>query len=166
MRSGERLIDHLDSVEDTKGNNGERGKLMITNLRIIWHSKIFPQINLCSMFIIMFKHFKSNSWCIIKLEISKYLCKSKFMGSLLKRFLIVFKHVSWPCLMSTKYSAIGFNSVIDIRTRSAKSKLRGSTEALYILCRCNNTRFEFIFTNLVPDNPRLFTSVFAVQRWL
>ena len=28
-------------------------------------------------------------------------------------------------------------------------KLRGQTEALYILTRCNNTRFEFIFTNLV-----------------
>ena len=28
-------------------------------------------------------------------------------------------------------------------------KLRGQTEALYLLTRCNNTRFEFIFTNLV-----------------
>ena len=62
------------------------------------------------------------------------------------------------------YSAVGFNSVINISTRSAESKLRGSTEALYILTRCNNTRFEFIFTNLVPDTPRLFTSVLAVQR--
>ena len=25
MRPGEKLIDKLDSVEDTKGNNGERG---------------------------------------------------------------------------------------------------------------------------------------------
>ena len=28
-------------------------------------------------------------------------------------------------------------------------KLRGAVEALYVLCRSNNTRFEFIFTNLV-----------------
>ena len=28
-------------------------------------------------------------------------------------------------------------------------KLRGTTEALYVLTKCNNTRFEFIFTNLV-----------------
>ena len=28
-------------------------------------------------------------------------------------------------------------------------KLRGTVEALYVLCKCNNTRFEFIFTNLV-----------------
>ena len=27
MRPGEKLIDKLDSVEDTKGNNGERGKI-------------------------------------------------------------------------------------------------------------------------------------------
>ena len=30
-------------------------------------------------------------------------------------------------------------------------KLRGSTEALYVLTKCNNTRFEFIFTNLVRN---------------
>jgi len=27
LRAGEKLIDQLDSVEDTKGNNGERGIL-------------------------------------------------------------------------------------------------------------------------------------------
>jgi len=26
LRPGEKLIDHLDSIEDTKGNNGDRGK--------------------------------------------------------------------------------------------------------------------------------------------
>lgn len=45
-------------------------------------------------------------------------------------------------------------------------KLRGQTEALYILTKCNNTRFEFIFTNVVPGSPRLFTSVIAVHRYL
>lgn len=44
-------------------------------------------------------------------------------------------------------------------------KLRGQTEALYILTKCNTTRFEFIFTNLVPGSPRLFTSVIAVHRY-
>ena len=32
---------------------------------------------------------------------------------------------------------------------SFTQKLRGTVEALYVLCKCNNTRFEFIFTNLV-----------------
>ncbi|MBN3287107.1 BBS5 protein, partial [Polyodon spathula] len=42
-------------------------------------------------------------------------------------------------------------------------KLRGQTEALYILTKCSNTRFEFIFTSVVPGSPRLFTSVIAVH---
>lgn len=29
MRPGEKLIDKMDAVEDTKGNNGERGKQCI-----------------------------------------------------------------------------------------------------------------------------------------
>uniref|UniRef100_T1HIG8 BBSome complex member BBS5 PH domain-containing protein n=1 Tax=Rhodnius prolixus TaxID=13249 RepID=T1HIG8_RHOPR len=38
MRAGEKVIDKLDFVEDTKGNNGDKGRLIVTNLRIIWHS--------------------------------------------------------------------------------------------------------------------------------
>jgi len=47
MRSGEELIEVFHSVEDTKGNNGDRGKLMVTNLRLIWHSTSYPRVNLC-----------------------------------------------------------------------------------------------------------------------
>ncbi|KAJ8282458.1 hypothetical protein COCON_G00049770 [Conger conger] len=46
MRPGEVLIDCLDSIEDTKGNNGDRGRLLVTNLRIIWHSLALPRVNL------------------------------------------------------------------------------------------------------------------------
>ncbi|XP_021563426.1 Bardet-Biedl syndrome 5 protein isoform X4 [Carlito syrichta] len=105
-RPGEVLIDCLDSIEDTKGNNGDRGRLLVTNLRIIWHSLALPRVNL----------------------------------------------------------SIGYNCILNITTRTANSKLRGQTEALYILTKCNSTRFEFIFTNLVPGSPRLFTSVIAVHR--
>ena len=38
-RKGEIVIDSINSVEDTKGNNGERGSLIVTNLRIIWVSE-------------------------------------------------------------------------------------------------------------------------------
>lgn len=106
MRAGEIMIDRLDSVEDTKGNNGDRGRLIVSNLRVIWHSHSMPRVNL----------------------------------------------------------SIGYNCVISITTKTASSKLRGATEGLYILTRVNNTRFEFIFTNLVPGTPRLFTSVIAVHR--
>ncbi|EPQ02276.1 Bardet-Biedl syndrome 5 protein like protein, partial [Myotis brandtii] len=105
-RPGEVLIDCLDSIEDTKGNNGDRGRLLVTNLRIIWHSLALPRVNL----------------------------------------------------------SIGYNCILNITTRTANSKLRGQTEALYILTKCNSTRFEFIFTNLIPGSPRLFTSVIAVHR--
>ncbi|CAH3193586.1 unnamed protein product [Porites evermanni] len=93
------LIDKLDSVEDTKGNNGDRGIKILQNLECRW--------------------------------------------------VLV---------------AVGFSCVVNVSTRSANSKLRGQTEALYILTRCNNTRFEFIFTNLVSGSPRLFTTVISVFR--
>ncbi|XP_057293907.1 Bardet-Biedl syndrome 5 protein homolog [Hydractinia symbiolongicarpus] len=106
MRPGEVLIDHLESVEDTKGNNGDRGKMMVTNLRIIWHSQAMPRVNL----------------------------------------------------------SIGYNCVLNFNVKTAVSKLRGQTEALYALTKCNNTRFEFIFTSLIPGSPRLFSTILSVFR--
>ncbi|XP_071491854.1 BBSome complex member BBS5-like [Diadema antillarum] len=106
MRPGEAVIDKLESIEDTKGNNGDRGRLLVTNLRVIWHSTSLPRVNL----------------------------------------------------------SVGLNCIINITVRTASSKLRGPTEALYLLTKCNNTRFEFIFTNLVPGSPRLFTTVISVHR--
>ncbi|KAK9410702.1 kelch-like 41 [Crotalus adamanteus] len=106
MRPGEVLIDCLEPIEDTKGNNGEKGRLLVTNLRIIWHSVVLPRVNL----------------------------------------------------------SVGYNCFVNTTTRTANSKLRGQTEALYILTKCNNTRFEFIFTNVIPGSPRLFASVISVHR--
>ncbi|KAB7495500.1 Bardet-Biedl syndrome 5 protein [Armadillidium nasatum] len=57
---------------------------------------------------------------------------------------------------------VGFNCVLNITTKTVNSKLRGMTEALYILSKSGSTRFEFIFTNLIPGTPRLFTSVIGV----
>ncbi|XP_068244808.1 Bardet-Biedl syndrome 5 protein homolog isoform X2 [Palaemon carinicauda] len=106
MRSGERVVDKLDLIEDTKGNSGDRGRLIISNLRLIWHSHNMPRVSL----------------------------------------------------------SVGFNCIINITTKTVNSKLRGMTEALYILTKANNTRFEFIFTNLIPGTPRLFTSVIGVYK--
>ncbi|XP_046847107.1 Bardet-Biedl syndrome 5 protein-like isoform X1 [Xenia sp. Carnegie-2017] len=106
MRNGEIQIDKLDSVEDTKGNNGDRGRLIVTNLRIIWHSQTMQRVNL----------------------------------------------------------SVGFGCILNLSTRVASSKLRGKTESLYVLTRCNHTRFEFIFTNLVSGSPRLFSTVMSVYR--
>lgn len=46
LRSGEFAVDKLDLIEDTKGNSGDHGRLIVTNLRIIWHSLSLPRINL------------------------------------------------------------------------------------------------------------------------
>jgi Bardet-Biedl syndrome 5 protein len=43
---GEYIIDKINSVEDTKGNNGTRGVLEITNLRVIWYSHRSFRVNL------------------------------------------------------------------------------------------------------------------------
>jgi len=105
-RRGEVEIDSINSVEDTKGNNGEKGQLSITNLRIIWCAHKDPKTNL----------------------------------------------------------SIGLNCILSTTIRTASSKLRGSTQALYVMTKFNNSRFEFIFTSLVKGSPRLFTTCQAIYR--
>lgn len=105
LRKGEFQIDSINSVEDTKGNNGERGILIVTNLRLIWTSAKSARTNL----------------------------------------------------------SIGFNCVASVNIRQVNSKLmRGTSQALFVMTRFNSTRFEFIFTSLVKNSPRLFTTVQAV----
>jgi Bardet-Biedl syndrome 5 protein len=106
LRKGEFEIDHLEGVEDTKGNNGERGTLVVTNLRVIWFSKRSRRTNL----------------------------------------------------------SIGYNSVSNISMKTASSRLRGKTQSLYVMTRFQGSKFEFIFTNLDDNSPRLFTTVQAVYR--
>lgn len=60
--------------------------------------------------------------------------------------------------------AIGLNCVINITTKPHKTKLRGVSEALFILSKHNGVRFEFIFTYLVPGSPRMFQSIMAVHK--
>lgn len=56
MRNGEKIIDRLEFIEDTKGNSGDKGILVITNLRAIWHSMSLARISLCKIkFIETFK---------------------------------------------------------------------------------------------------------------
>ncbi|KAK4872487.1 hypothetical protein RN001_014516 [Aquatica leii] len=103
---GEKIIDRLDNIEDTKGNGGDRGKLIVTNLRILWHSIPTPRINL----------------------------------------------------------SIGYNCITTINTKIVNSKLRGTTQALFIMTMSSGSRYEFIFTNLVPGSMRHFTSVTGVHK--
>eukprot|EP00392_Amoebophrya_sp_AT5.2_P011561 g11640.t1 len=104
LRKGEFQIDSINAVEDTKGNNGERGMLIVTNLRLLWTSAKSARTNL----------------------------------------------------------SIGFSCVTSINIKLVNSRLRGNTQALFVMTRFNNTRFEFIFTSLVRNSPRLFTTCQAV----
>jgi len=104
LRKGEIQCDSINSVEDTKGNNGSRGILVVTNLRLIW-----------------------------------------------------------SCVKQAKTNlSIGWSCVTSLNIRHVSSKLRGETQALFVMTRYNSTRFEFIFTSLVKNSPRLFTTIQAV----
>jgi Bardet-Biedl syndrome 5 protein len=103
---GEVLIDQLGEIEDTKGNNGQTGRLLVTNLRLIWVSDRKTRTNL----------------------------------------------------------SVGYTAIASLSIKGADSKLRGKTRALYVLAKNGDTRFQFIFTNCVPDTPRLFTTIQAVHR--
>ena len=106
MRKGEMLIDSINSVEDTKGNNGDKGNLLITNLRLIWFADNNQKINL----------------------------------------------------------SIGYDCILNTEIKETTSMLKGTTQALYLRTRFHQSRFEFIFTSLVKNSPRLFTSFQAVIR--
>lgn len=43
---GEQIVDSMNYVEDTKGNNGDLGSIIITNLRLIWFCDTDKHINL------------------------------------------------------------------------------------------------------------------------
>ena len=103
---GEFIIDSINSVEDTKGNNGLRGSLIVTNLRILWVSHTKNTVNL----------------------------------------------------------SIGYDTIVAVNIRKAKSKLQGTTQALCVLAKFGRTRYEFVFTSLVKNSPRLFTTVMAVNK--
>ncbi|ETN59012.1 bardet-Biedl syndrome 5 protein [Anopheles darlingi] len=105
LRSGERILDVLDSVEDTKGNSGDTGRILATNLRIVWYS------------------------------VTSY------------RFSL----------------SIGYACILTMNTKTVVSKLRGTTQALHILGVGANSRFEFIFTNLLA-NTKHFASIFDIYR--
>ena len=59
LRSGERVVEIFARVEDTKGNTGEVGKFIVTNLRLIWQSLNKPRINLT---IGKFEHINTTMW--------------------------------------------------------------------------------------------------------
>lgn len=82
-----------------------------------------------------------------------------------KQCATTFKLLDWKKLCIFSFiTAIGFNCILTMSTKTVLSKLRGTTLALYILTLSRNSRFEFIFTNLAQSNARKYASVFDIYR--
>lgn len=94
LRVGEKIIDNLENIEDTKGCNGDIGTMMLTNLRMIWFCQTNVKINL----------------------------------------------------------TIGLDCILSSEVKQTSSKVIGETTAIYIKCRFNNNRFEFVFNSLTNTN--------------
>ncbi|MCP9258772.1 Bardet-Biedl syndrome 5-like protein [Dirofilaria immitis] len=60
--------------------------------------------------------------------------------------------------------SVGYNTLGGVTIRTAKSRLRGQAESLYLLARHANARFEFIFTCINSSQTKLFTTVIAIHR--
>lgn len=90
--TGEQIIDSMNNVEDTKGNNGDRGNLIITNLRLIWFCEKDKMINLSVGFDCVLSNETKDVQSILKggNSIALYL-KSKFQNS---RYEFVFTSVA------------------------------------------------------------------------
>ncbi|KAI3383412.1 hypothetical protein SNEBB_002121 [Seison nebaliae] len=58
--------------------------------------------------------------------------------------------------------SIGYNTMISMSVKKMESKIRGSSESLYIMCKLGETKYEFTFINLEEGSPRIFTSVMSV----
>merc|ERR1719235_1751896 len=71
--------------------------------------------------------------------------------------------IMWTSAKSARTNlSIGLNCMTGVSIRLVNSKLRGNSQAMFVMTRFNSTRFEFIFTSLVKNSPRLFTTVQAV----
>ena len=152
LRRGEEEIDSINSVEDSKGNNGDRGFLVITNLRLIWVSHKRPRTNLSVGL---------NS--IVKLSIKT--ANSRLRGSIQACKLEC-------CWLFVVISCTVLISMISMISKSSpchlhcfqKSVTLSPTHAVFVMCKYKKSRYEFIFTSLVRKSPRLFTTAQAVFR--
>lgn len=139
-----------------QGNNGEKGQLMISNLRMVWQ---------CD------KNRRARN------KVPRCTCSQRLLAAITaaapvpaspppdlnRRTPPNLRGCPVRPLRRTNLS-IGYNCVKSINIRTASSKLRGQTQALYVLTVGHGANYEFIFTNLVKNSPRLFTTVQAVLR--
>ncbi|CAH0678119.1 unnamed protein product [Spodoptera exigua] len=134
LRPGEKIFDRIEPIEDTKGNSGTKGRMVVTNLRIIWHSLASPRINLC--------------WSAR----TNRLPDGKQSAS------------PTDTRNDGGVTTIGLNCILTTNTKVVNSGLRGTTQALNVLAAYRANKYEFIFTNLSPNCVRHYTSVAGVHK--
>lgn len=60
--------------------------------------------------------------------------------------------------------SVGLGTITSMHVKQASSRLRGATDSLYVMTKCNGGRFEFIFTNLeVSTGGTAWRSFLTVQ---
>lgn len=60
--------------------------------------------------------------------------------------------------------SVGLGAITSMHVKQASSRLRGATDSLYVMTKCNGGRFEFIFTNLeVSTGGTAWRSFLTVQ---
>ncbi|XP_055850153.1 Bardet-Biedl syndrome 5 protein homolog [Episyrphus balteatus] len=108
LANGENVLANIPHIEDSKGNSGDSGTLLATNLRIIWYSLVHKKFNL----------------------------------------------------------AVGYGRIITLNTRTVFSKVRGTAQALYILAAGENSRFEFLFTDVsgVTKSNSFFSCIYDIHQ--
>lgn len=60
--------------------------------------------------------------------------------------------------------SLGLNCIKDLFIRNANSVIKGTTQSLYVVCKHEGSKYEFVFTNLGDDTPRLFSTTQAILR--
>ena len=113
----------------------------MTNLRVIWHSATMPRVSLCEW---------TSSRYFVSLAPPPQLWGTAPSSTLPPR-------PSTPSCGGSRRRYTYSPSVITPGPPCPWS-------FFLRFCSISTTRFEFIFTNLVPGNPRLFTSVIGVYK--
>jgi hypothetical protein len=132
------LVCAQENVEDTKGNNGDLGELRVTNLRLVWVSKKNRKTNICI-----------GHNCINSVTIKS--ANSRLKGE---------QHRLVPCCAacSAHNLAKDMSDQLDASSFLAWA-CAGETQALFVLTKYHNQRFEFIFTAMADGTQGMFSSV-------
>jgi len=133
-----------------QGNNGQRGSLICTNLRIIWVSNTNSAVNLSI-------GYDTIASLNIKKAISKLRGSTQALSCISK-----FKN-SRSVLVAIAVAITHHHHYHHHEHESSNVQTRHLTPLILTLTHVIH-RFEFIFTSLVKNSPRLFTTVQTVLK--